>query len=293
MPATGRHALTVWAEALGIEWPTSRRLVTSAVTVEHNEDVKQAPSMSLVTVRELEELAPSKEVCMYKRSFAAAILVMTYDSLRFADAQKIRTFDCNDDSVRGTLTSSKTKKQHGLNWPWACPRKGIIGTSERAQPLLDVRSAYRKINGMDTPYLFPRLDFTWQLVADGTAPYSTTRRNLALLCVGLGGEKGEPYTLHPPKNLFPTAANQVSFNQRELPIIGYWSSTSKMPERYDRSVCPNELLLRNTIVDKFATGWEPVPAYHIPDNGSGAIGNRKASGRGNASARRDFGNPNG
>ena len=104
MPATGRHALTVWSEALGIEWPTSHRLVTAAVTVEHNEDVKQAPAMSLVTVRKLEELSPNKEVCMCKRAFGAAILVMTYARLRFADAQKIRTFDCNDDSVHGALT---------------------------------------------------------------------------------------------------------------------------------------------------------------------------------------------
>ena len=56
----------------------------------------------------------------------------------------------------------------------------------------------------------------------------------------------------------------MRFDQKELAIIGHWSSTSKMPERYDRSVCSRDLLLRNKIAHKFATGWEPAPAYHLP-----------------------------
>ena len=57
---------------------------------------------------------------------------------------------------------------------------------------------------------------------------------------------------------------QMNFNTRELNIIGHWSSSSKMPERYDRSVCPNELLLRNTIMCKFVEGWTTVPSFHLP-----------------------------
>ena len=237
VPADGKHALTVWADAMGIDWPLNHVLIASAVTCESNEDVKQAPAMSLATIRKLEELASDKEVLSYKRAFSAAILVMSYASLRFADVQKIRTFEFNEDSVYGSLLSSKTRKQHGLNWPWACPRKGIIGTNEWVQPLLDMRTAFRKVNGVEMSYLFPRLDHNWQLVAEGPAPYSTTRRKLALLCVGLGDENAESYALHSPKNLLPTAANQMGFDQRELTIIGHWPSTSRMPERYDRSVC--------------------------------------------------------
>ena len=64
VPATERHALNVWADALGIDWPTNHSLVTADVTIEHNEDAKQAPSMSVATVRQIEELARSKEVCV-------------------------------------------------------------------------------------------------------------------------------------------------------------------------------------------------------------------------------------
>ena len=44
----------------------------------------------------------------------------------------------------------------------------------------------------------------------------------------------------------------MNFNQKELNIIGHWSSISKMPERYGRAVCATELLLRNTVARNFA-----------------------------------------
>ena len=64
--------------------------------------------------------------------------------------------------------------------------------------------------------------------------YSTTRTKLALLCLGLGDEKGGACTLHSPKNPLQAAANQMRFGQREMAIVGRWPSTSRMPEKYDR-----------------------------------------------------------
>ena len=67
-----------------------------------------------------------------------------------------------------------------------------------------------------------------------------------------------------PKNLFPTAANPMNFDRRGQNIVGHWSSTSRTPDRYDRSVCANVRRLRNTIVRKISDDWEPVPSFHIP-----------------------------
>ena len=216
VPSAAKHYLTVWADALGIDWPLTNPLVLSAATVESNEDPRQAPAMDVETVRKLEDTASNVESLIKKRAFAAGILLMTYAILRFADVQKIRVFGVNADSIHGTILTSKTKKQHGLHWPRACPRMGITKRTDWIQPLLELRNACQKVNGVPTSYTFPRLDHTWALVAEGATPYSTTRRKLALLCVGLGGLKGESYTLHSPKNLFPTAANQMSFGQKEL-----------------------------------------------------------------------------
>ena len=56
----------------------------------------------------------------------------------------------------------------------------------------------------------------------------------------------------------------MNFNQKELNIIGHWSSSSKMPERYDRAVCATELLLRNAIIQNFVSGWSLAPSFHLP-----------------------------
>ena len=63
----------------------------------------------------------------------------------------------------------------------------------------------------------------------------------------------------------------MSIDQRELTIIGHWPSTSRMPERYDRSVCANELLLHNTIVQMMDAGWVLAPAYHLPATRTGHV----------------------
>ena len=57
----------------------------------------------------------------------------------------------------------------------------------------------------------------------------------------------------------------MSFGQRELALVGRWPPTSRVPERYGRSVCASELLLRNTITQRMANGWGPAPAYRLPD----------------------------
>ena len=36
-PATAKHALAVWDEAIGIEWPLTNPLIASAAAVETNE----------------------------------------------------------------------------------------------------------------------------------------------------------------------------------------------------------------------------------------------------------------
>ena len=199
---------------------------------------------------------------------------MTCASLRFSDAQRIRSFGINEDSVHGTLLNCKTKKQHGQFWPWACPREGVTGSRMWVQPLLDMRTTFRRINGNDQTCTFMRIDHAWELIEAEAAPYRTTRRKLAFLSVAVGDADGEKYTLRSPKNLFQTAANQRRFDQRELNIIGNWSSSSKMPDRYDRSARANELLLRNAIVQRIRQGWEMAPAFHLHAtvNGTPRIG---------------------
>ena len=227
--------------------------------------------MDLSTVKSIEQIALDTDVCVRKRAFAAGIPLVTYASLRFADVQHLRPFEINRDSIHGTLLCSKTKKPRGPNWPRACPRMGLAGGTHWIQPIVDIRAAYRRANGRDMCYTSPRLDRKLQLVSQGATPYSTTRRKLALMRPGLGGPNGEAYAHNSPKNLFPTEANQMRFDQRELAFIGHWSSTSRMPERYGRSFCAIELLLRNTIVQQIVAGCNITPSYHLPETVNGHL----------------------
>ena len=43
-----------------------------------------------------------------------------------------------------------------------------------------------------------------------------------------------------------------------------------MNERYDRSVCANELLIRNTIIQKMVAGWTMVDSFRLPETVAGA-----------------------
>ena len=95
--------------------------------------------MELSTAKSIERIALDPEACVYKRAFAAVMLLMTFASLRFADVQRLSSIDANTDLVHGT----KTKKPHGQNWPWACPIVGPTGSTIWAQPIFDLRSAYR------------------------------------------------------------------------------------------------------------------------------------------------------
>ena len=196
---------------------------------------------------------------------------MTYTSLRFSDVQRLRSLEVNDDSIHGTLLQSKTKKPHGLPWPRACPRIGVTGPTEWITPLMDFHTAHEIQNGARPSFVSPRLNRKWELERSDGAPYSSTRRKLALLRAGFGDDDADLYTLHSPKNFLPTAATQMNFATRELNVIGHWSSNSRMNERYDRSVCASELLLRNTIIRKMAGGWNMAESFHLPESVTSSV----------------------
>ena len=114
--------------------------------------------MGLGTLKKIELIATNVQVCGHKRAFADGIPLVTYDSMRFSEVQRVKAFGTNDDSVNGALRRSKTKKPHCRNWPWAFQRMGIAGSRDWAQPILELRTAYEKVNGRQMTYAPPRLD---------------------------------------------------------------------------------------------------------------------------------------
>ena len=97
----------------------------------------------------------------------------------------------------------------------------------------------------------------------------------------LRGDGGESYAMH-LREFTPASANQVSFGQQGLAVIGHWPGASRIPGRNDRSVRTHELHLRRAIARKLASGRGAFLEYHIPTAVAGRVG-AGASRRGNAS----------
>ena len=116
-----------------------------------------------------------------------------------------------------------------------------------------------------------RVGRNWDILPADAASRSTTRMKLAWLCVALGDSERESPILHSHKNFPPTSVNQMRLGQREPNIIGHCPSTSRMSERHDRGVCPNELLVRNTIMTNINGGWGTAPDFHLPRTVTGHV----------------------
>ena len=190
-PASERYALKVWPEALGIDRPLTNPMVISSAKVESADEPKQAPSIDIETVEEIELTASNIEICAYKRAYAAGILLLAYAGSRLAGVQKLRPFKTNVDSAYGALITGGAKKQIGQRWSWARPRMGITSNTIWAQPLLDMRQAYAEINGREIHYVSPAFYRSRVLVAEGHPPYCDAMRKIALLCVWKGDADGE------------------------------------------------------------------------------------------------------
>ena len=113
--------------------------------------------------------------------------------------------------------------------------------------------------------MFPRLNRRWELGKAEPAAYGNARRNLAPVCAGRSDPDGATYTVHSPKNLLPTAATQMNYETRELNVIGKWPSNSRTNERYGRSVCANELLLRGAIIQRMASCRNMAHSFRLPE----------------------------
>ena len=272
VPRTARSALSVFRDALGINWPLDHPLVASVIVVDDPNPPKQAPSFTLDLLRRFDSIACDQMVTSGKRLFASAIILMTLTSLRFADVQRLKSLVSDKSSIHGTLLTSKTKRPHGLDWPFACPKIGFCGNEDWFLPILQFRTAHEKVNGAPPSFLIPKLSFGWEVEKAEAISYSSARRKLTLLCVAAGHTDCEQYTLHTPKNFLPSCANEMSFSKEDKNVIGHWQSGSKMSERYDRSTCAQELLLRNTIVANINGGWSPVGPFSIPSIPPSSVG---------------------
>ena len=152
----------------------------------------------------------------------------------------------------------------------ARPRIGAAGSAVWAHPALDMREASLRNNGATISRTSMRIGRDWGTISAEPTPYTTTRRTIRMTRVALSDADGESHTLNSPTSIFRTSPNQMSFDQPELNDIGHWSSSSRMSDRYDRSVSPIELSHMDTITRKMKDGWELPPCLSLTGHGPSA-----------------------
>ena len=265
-PRTSRAALSVFKDSVGFDWPLDHPLISSVITCDDAPAPKRAPAFTIDLLFKFTSMAEDPSVCSGKRLFAASILLMALTSLRFSDVRRLSSLSVNDSSVFGTLLNSKSKKPHGLYWPFAAPKNGFGGNASWLGPILDFRKAFEKVNGPPPSFLIPKLSFSWDIEQAEPISYCSARRKLLLLCVSAGAATAdaEQYTLHTPKNFLPSCATELSFSVDGRNRLCHWQTGSAMCERYDRSTCTQELLLRSTILQNISEGWKPVGPFSVP-----------------------------
>ena len=262
VPATVRSALSVWAGALSIDWPVGDYAVLAACP-KSAMIPKMAPMMPVDFLIKCEEGARNEEFPFLKRMFLAAVALMAHASLRFADAQAIASLWTNKSAIIGTLGASKTV----LNsvQPWAAPRRGMRGVDGWHTTLVAFREKFKDEFGYFPKYLFPFLQKGWKEYSKMPARYHDTRKRLVECATEFGVEGAENLTLHSPRNLYPSLANQLGWSIEHRSKIGRWSGRSNMADHYDRNFCVTELKLRTDIQKKIVNGWRPPSAYEVPD----------------------------
>ena len=56
----------------------------------------------------------------------------------------------------------------------------------------------------------------------------------------------------------------ITFSREDREKLGRWAPGSLMPDRYDRATCTTELRLRNEILERIRSGWEPTNSFETP-----------------------------
>ena len=261
VPAAGRYALKVFAEALTLDIPASAPAALSATRSHVIRLAKQAPCFTLKMLLTFERLAADKTTPIAIRYFAACVMIMVFASFRFIDTTNIREINYKKDTVAWSCLPSKTQKRP---FYWVFPMAGFVANCSRFDVIVDVRLRYRQCTGLPMNFLSIHTK-DWQLgdVNFPRATYGSTLRTFRLF-LGKAGFPKTKHTLRSPRNAFNTFAAKLGWTRADRAMIGRLSTRSDVPNKYDRAKCVTELRLRYDVVSRIKNGWAPSCDFDLP-----------------------------
>ena len=209
----------------------------------------------------LERTAANKEAGPGLRYLASALVLMILASLWHADAKIMFALWQANAEICGR--SRDLKKRGRPITTWAAPLAGLKSAGEWAHPIIRSLEKFPPPPNGHRSLLFV-ISNDWVIDPSRFAPYDDSMRAFRNLRHKMGVES-PGWTLHSPRNWFPSCDGQLGWTLPERRKIGRRGVKTYMPDKYDRAVCTAELRLRGTILQKIATeAWVPTAAFEVP-----------------------------
>ena len=260
VPHDGRHAITVYADALGILMPLKHPAVNVAQRVVRTKPKKHAPAVPLEFSIQLELFAADSKNDKNIRFYCSSLCLLIFASLRFSDTIEIQQLRTSKSAVCGVSIDQKSgSKRELINW--AAPRRGFRSNGAWVNPILAYWGKFQPPKG-EFYHLFPQVDKNWK-ISNKQAQGNCIQSVISRLEFRFGFPK--LLTIQRPRNFYATCARQLLFSKEERNTLGHWKADSEMRNTYDRAVCATELRLRDSILNKIDGGWRPAPAFEIPN----------------------------
>ena len=123
MPNAVKSALSLWRDALNVEWGLDLELVGAAVR--GNEGIEQGrePPLSSYLPKKTGEIAADKKEALDRRLSCSSPYKMVHASLGFRGARSVTDITPTGKLATGKLLTSDTRR--GGTFPWAAPCAGI------------------------------------------------------------------------------------------------------------------------------------------------------------------------
>ena len=237
VPGLGRYASKVYGEAIGIVFPTNRPAVLQASAIRGHQP-KSAPCLETDFILALDAGANNRESPSGHRLYCAMFTLLALTSLRFGDTRMAQDLWLSETALCGPSINNKDKSRNLTQW--ATPLLSLRAKSKWYEPIVEFWSKIKPPERKFAP-LFPHVTNDWKIEYKRPASYGIVQGRLDVLLVEFVFSKG--CRLHSFRNWAPTVARQLRFPREEREVIGHWAPGSKMPDRYDRSVCAAELKL--------------------------------------------------
>ena len=132
-PHDGRHALTVFSEALGVHFPLKHPAVNVAQRIIKTKPTRHAPTVPLEFAMLLEKWAADSTKDKNIRFYCSGLCLLLFASLRFSDTIEIQKFWTTKSAICGVSVDQKSPKRELKSW--AAPRKGFCSNGAWINPI--------------------------------------------------------------------------------------------------------------------------------------------------------------